>query len=261
MLSINNSNKSQVCKINKGEYENKIIRFMDNYDTNRLYEKKLEYKPFKSFKLQDEQAYLTPENNSQIERECVLILARSGAGKTYFCRQYIESYHINNPKNAIYIISPFEDDYQNYDYINYIKIDENYMKNPIVLTSFKKGNCLVVIDDLDVMEIDKNIRKSINVLEKQIIMGGRHLNISIVKTSHSTSTKDIEIRQFINECHILVLYLKTASNYKTILDNYLGFNTKEINYLKKLNTRWIAIKPLDNIIYTQHEIFFKNDFI
>ena len=45
------------------------------------------------------------------------------------------------------------------------------------------------------------------VLELKILNGGRHKNLSLVKTDHATSTQDASIRKLVSESHLIVLYL------------------------------------------------------
>ena len=259
-LTFNKSKKAQpVCKISGGVYDGQIVYFVSKMDSDLEFEKQQQYVPFLSLKL-DKDAKFEPQNNYTIEREIVCCLARSGAGKSYFSNEYIKSYASNNPDNFIFYISPFKND-ESLSITNmlYINIDEEYLRNPLILNSFPDDSMLF-IDDLDVLDVKKDVKKSIADLELKILNGGRHKNLSLVKTDHATSTQDASIRKLVSESHLIVLYLNTAGNYNTILQKYLGFNTKQIQKLKLMTSRWIAILPLTNIVYTDNEIFFKNTF-
>ena len=259
-LTLNESKYAQpVCRISGGEYDGKVVYFVEKMHSAKSKEIETPYAPFKYLKLED--AKFTPEYNDTIERNVVCALGRSGVGKSYFCDMFIQSFMKDNNK-LVFQISPFDDDpsIKKNDRILKIEVDdETYMKHPLKMTDFPSDGSMLFIDDLDVMEISKSTMKSIEALQTQVLNGGRHQKLSYIRTQHVTSTNDASIRKLISESHLIVLYINTG-NYKTILEKYIGLSTKQIAKLRDMPVRWIAISPLmDMLIYTETEIFFRND--
>ena len=261
-LTLNESKYAQpVCRISGGQYDGKIVYFVEKMHVAQALENETPYAPFKYLKLEEASASFTPEYNDTIERNVVCALGRSGVGKSYFCDMFIQSFMKDNNK-LVFQISPFDDDpsIKKNDRILKIEVDdETYMKHPLKMTDFPSDGSMLFIDDLDVMEISKSTMKAIESLQTQVLNGGRHQKLSYIRTQHVTSTNDASIRKLISESHLIVLYINTG-NYKTILEKYIGLSTKQIAKLRNMPTRWIAISPLmDMLIYTETEIFFRND--
>ena len=146
----------------------------------------------------------------------------------------------------------------------FLKIDNDYLKSPLVLDSFPQDS-LILIDDLDVLEVSSDVKKSISGkdgLVSKILKGGRHRNLSLVYTEHELSTTSKLLRDLVNESHLIVMYLQSAGNYETIMRKYLGLNSKEYNKIKRINSRWISVKPLyPAIVYSQKMLCFKKNII
>jgi len=268
MFSVNKVPYGQpVCNIKGGDYDGLTVYLIPPEKEKEHMEDatKRKYADFSELTLEGDSEFI-PASNDKSSREVVCALARSGAGKSYFCADYIKDYHERNPTHPVFWISPFEDDKElsKLDFMIFLKIDDDYLKAPIVLDSFPQDS-LILIDDLDVLEVSADVKKSISGkdgLVSKILKGGRHRNLSLVYTEHELSTSSKLLRDLVNESHLIVMYLQSAGNYETIMRSYLGLNAKEYNVVKRLNSRWVAIRALHPaILYTQKRLCFKKNII
>jgi hypothetical protein len=65
------------------------------------------------------------------------------------------------------------------------------------------------------------------------------------------------IRDMLNECHTFT-YFPRGSNRATnyVLESYIGIDSKEIKYIKTLDTRWATVyKQFPNCVMTERDLF------
>jgi hypothetical protein len=99
----------------KNEENKKPILFVKNKDNKKvgeviLFDKKNEkVDGFNELEIEDSHHFqLIPDLNKK--RDCIYVAAQSGAGKSYFCTQYLKEYIKMHPKNPIYLFSYLEED-------------------------------------------------------------------------------------------------------------------------------------------------------
>jgi hypothetical protein len=189
----------------------------------------------------DEELVVLPDDSS--ERECVCMLARSGAGKSYQAFLYIKGWlaQKKNKGKPVILFSSLTED-KTLDKIGSrlkrIKLNMEFLNKGVSLDLFK--NSLVVFDDVDVIS-DKNIRKKVLKIQAAILQIGRHSGISCISTSHSFCSPDNKIT--INESSKFYLYptVGIPRGLEYLLENYRGLTKIQIKKLKRNHGRFICI--------------------
>ena len=176
------------------------------------------------------------------ERSVLYISAPSGAGKSYYTREYIAEYRKIYPKRDVFVFSSLDDDptLDKLKYLKRIKIRKpEFLTTELSVDMFKDS--LVVMDDVDVIA-DRKIKLKVFQLLNTLLQVGRHENVSVVYTSHM-ACNGAETRIILAECHSLTTFPKNiggkAARY--LYDNYLGLDKTEIKSLKSVQGRHVTI--------------------
>lgn len=99
----------------------------------------------------DYQFYLIPSNKTKtLERECILVAGKSGSGKSFYIKQYLNSYSQLYPKNKMYYISlnkisndkSFDESLRK----KITQIDLDTVNDVIDFSVYK--NCIFIFDDI-----------------------------------------------------------------------------------------------------------------
>lgn len=176
------------------------------------------------------------------EREVIYVSGMSGAGKSYFCRQYIERYRKKYPKRNIFVFSslPSCKTLDKLKYLKRIKINEpEFMTRNLSAPDFADSLCL--FDDIDVI-INKKIKTKVYDIMNSILQIGRHHNATALVTSHNC-TNGADTKITLNEATSIVLFPKASGN-KSLLyisDAYLGLDSKQAKDLKNIEGRFVCI--------------------
>jgi formate dehydrogenase assembly factor FdhD len=204
-----------------------------------------------------------PITNFTSERTVSYITGQSGCGKSYFCANYILEYIKIHPKRNIYIFSSLTSD-DTLDKIKKIKrID---IKNPEFIEEDiselieELKNSLVVFDDTDCLP-DKKIKNKVDSILNNCLQIGRHHSIDILVTSHMPCN-GASTRIVLMEAHNIVFFPSSlgARTLTYLLYNYLGLDKKQIETIKKLDSRWVCIcKSYPQILITENEIMMVKD--
>jgi hypothetical protein len=178
--------------------------------------------------------------NIKAERSCLYIAGQAGSGKSFFTGAYVHRYKKLYPKNEIYLISSIGED-KSIDSLKPKRIDvynPDFIREEFSSVDFK--NSLVIFDDVDVFPTP--IRKKIMTIVNNILIIGRHDNVSICFTTHSP-TAGQETKLLLIEATIIVIFAKTTGNraLKYLLDSYLGLDKKQIERVKKMKSRAVSI--------------------
>ena len=197
--------------------------------------------------------------NKQTERQIVYVTAPSGSGKSYFTRQFMEDYKRIYPKRPIWIFSSLTED-KSLDKIKGLRrikiMDDKFKDSDLTAKDFEDSLC--IFDDVDVIS-DKFVKNKVMKIFNSIAQIGRHFNVSVIFTSHN-ATNGFETKNILNESHAIVVFPKTAGNrtLKYLLDQYLGFDKKQIARVKNMNSRWVCIsKTYPQAIITQDEVYLR----
>lgn len=176
------------------------------------------------------------------EREVMYVSGMSGAGKSYYCKQFIEKYHKKFPKREVVVFSSLDScgTLDKLKYLKRIKIHKpEFMTVPLTAIDFKDK--LVLFDDIDVIS-NRKIKFKVYEIMNSILQIGRHHNVTALVTSHSV-TNGQETKIILNEATAITLFPKSSGNRSLlyIADAYLGMDTKQAKELKKVQGRFVTI--------------------
>lgn len=197
---------------------------------------------FTSFECADDEIIEVVPDNSH-ERECVSLYGRSGVGKSYQVRKYVENFvqqKGNSKKNIILFSSLTED--KTLDKLGKklkrVKLDKNFLSTGIDIKIFAKS--LIIFDDIDVIT-NRQIKAKVYKILDSCLQIGRHHEISIIITSHNFSNN--ENRVSLNESHKIFCFPQSGLNKAVIymLENYRSLTPKQANNLKKKHGRWVCV--------------------
>lgn len=204
---------------------------------------------FDGLDLDDGKFQILPHENA---RSIISISGPSGSGKTHFINQFIEH---GGSKKPVFLFSPIENDMSiKAKNIKQIKLDDDIIESPIELKELKDSICLFD----DIQAIKKPYKEIVEQLQNDILTTGRHHNIDILNTSHlSTINGNAMRKDLLNESNAYVLFPHASSKNQTInlLKNYASYDTKAVNKLIELPTRWLyCYKNYPNFYVTETKI-------
>jgi hypothetical protein len=235
--------------------DNQIIYFCDNPDETKI---KHPYETIDTDSPNEKIQYIP---NVQTERSVIYICGRSGCGKSYYSKEYIECYHMIFPKNPVYVFSYLDKDptLDSMEYIKRVKIfEDGFLDAEFEISDFDKS--LVLFDDCDCIK-DKKLRKKIDSIMAKVLQVGRHHNVSCLCLSHQICNGS-ETKLQLNESNSIVLFPKGMGvrtlNY--VLENYIGMSRKQVMTVKKLKSRSVTIiKSSPMVIVSDKKIYVLKD--
>jgi len=214
-------------------------------------------KEFKGYTIADEGKFQHLPNFA-LEREIGYITAPSGAGKSYYIKNYCKEWLKKHKDNGIFMFSSLSED-ESLDEIKpkRIIINDTLITDPLTLDDFNKGD-LIIFDDIDVIS-NKFWREAVYKILNQILEIGRHKALSCLITNHLVSNGK-DTRRVLNECMFVTIFFGAGSikgiNY--LLENYIGLDKKEIRKMKQKSkdSRWTTIfKNYPQIALTEKSIW------
>jgi hypothetical protein len=173
-------------------------------------------------------------------REILTVIAASGGGKSFFAREYASLYMRMFPKRSVYVFSKLAEDVtlDKLEGLKRIKI-QSLIDEPITDISIFKDS-LTIWDDCDSFTGEE--KKAVNALRDDMLAMGRHHCISMIVMSHlATNGKDS--RLLLSESHRFILFMASVGYQQTryLCERYLGLTSKEIQALRKIPSRWVAV--------------------
>jgi hypothetical protein len=145
-------------------------------------------------------------------------------------------------------------------YIKRIKLNKpEYLESELTASEFENSLCL--FDDIDVISNKKQLKKTMDILNS-ILQTGRHFNVSCIYTSHA-STAGHGTKIILCEAHVIVCFPSSSGGkmLKYLLDQYLGLNKTQIEKMKNIKSRWVAVvRQFPRAIITQHSASLLKDF-
>lgn len=237
------------------------IDYIDDEPSLKIYreiksERKL-FQPTTEMKLDDGE-YMIYCNPDKKQFESILIVGQSGSGKSTIALKYSYEYNYLFPDNEIYLISSLEKDATLDKNKRIVRIPiESFLQLEPTIDEFK--NSLVIFDDWETLEYsNKPLYKKICSLLTQIVSKGRHENIRSIIIKHKFQSSADKCGQLVvSEATHYVVYPRTCSkaNLKLLLCTHGVLDTKQLNAVLKMPTRWIAYcKSLPNYIITENQI-------
>ena len=197
--------------------------------------------------------------DKETERSILYITGPSGSGKSYYTRNYILEYKKMFPKNNIYIFSSLSNDetLDKIPKIKRIKFTDKFLSNDFNIEQFK--NTLVIFDDVDA-ETNKLKKAKIYGILNIILNTGRHEKVSAIFTSHLSCAGN-ETKLILSEAHSITIFPKNMGNRSLnyLMDSYFGLDKHQINYIKKINSRWVTlIKTYPSVLISEKECIVLN---
>ena len=206
---------------------------------------------------------IEPCPNINKERDVLFIFGQSGSGKSYYVMMYSNNYKKIYPKRPIYCFSTVGSDGGSLDKIKSLKrVDLNLLlqDNEVIETENFK-NSLIIFDDVDNIS-DKKLKNLVWKYMNNFLQTGRHYNISVCITFHVGCAGN-ETKMILNEATSITYFPITigARALKYICDSYLGLSKKQLEKLKKIESRWITInKTYPKTITTENQAYIlRND--
>lgn len=223
-------------------------------------DKKTAQHSFTEYQLKDEDRFqVIPNPNT--ERQIVYITAQSGAGKSYWCRQYCEEYQALFPKREIYLFSSLTED-SSIDKIKRLKRvnikSADFLTEELTAEDFQ--NSLVIFDDCDCIT-EKKLKIKIQSIMNNMLEIGRHWKCSLLITSHLPCAGN-DTKRILNESHQIVIFPHSLGgrSLKYLLDAYLGLDKKQIKRVKQLESRWVCIyKTYPQVIISEKDVYTINN--
>jgi hypothetical protein len=180
------------------------------------------------------------------ERSVDYIAGPSGSGKSTHAAILMKAFKRIFPDKDIYIFS--RTDAKNDPAFSsirpiQIKIDDSIVENPIDVTKELTGGCLILFDDCNTVQDDKQ-KKAVDKLMADIMEVGRKLGIWIIITNHLVIPNEKKIaRTILNEAQSLTVFPKSGAAQQIMycLKNYYGLNTKQIKNILSLPSRWVTV--------------------
>jgi len=180
------------------------------------------------------------------ERSVDYIAGPSGSGKTTYASTLATAFKRIYPEKDFFIFS--RTDCRNDPAFSKIKpiqitINESLFENPIDITKELNQGCLVLFDDCNTIQDDKQ-KKAIDKLMADIMEVGRKLKIWIIITNHLVIPNEKKIaRTIMNEMQSLTVFPKSGSSQqiKYCLKQYYGLSNKQIEGILNLPSRWVTI--------------------
>ncbi|RZK26956.1 MAG: hypothetical protein EOO43_01245 [Flavobacterium sp.] len=231
-----------------------IVSYCED-DTNGV--ESIELEP--GFKFQ-----LSPEpSKEELKSRTLFVAGESGAGKSYFVKQYAERYHKEYPKHPIYLISYLEQDetLDSFKPITRINAFTQEVLDECLSWDLKEefSNCFIIFDDIDSV-VNKKTKEIIYGFLNKILRIGRHSFTSCAYVGHALYGSN-ELKQILNECMTITFFPKYL-NYKKmkyLLENYFGLSKEQIEKVKSIRDRSATfIKGADKIILTDTRCFLLN---
>ena len=198
---------------------------------------------FNEFTLKDPKQRFQVVGDPKRERDIIYISGRSGSGKSYFIKDYVNNYYkLIHKKRPVYLFSALKED-PTIDQIKgllKINLSNDFLADEEISIADFANSC-VIFDDTDVIK-SKPIRDKVNHILDEILQTGRHHKITALITKHTTCNGP-DTKIILAESHQFVLFINGLGNktLKYLLDNYLGLDSDQIKKIKRTKGRWCAI--------------------
>jgi len=180
------------------------------------------------------------------ERSVDYIAGPAGSGKSTYAAQLATAFKKIYPEKDFFIFSRTDakDDpaFKKLRPIQ-VKINDSIVENPIDISKELTGGCLILFDDCNTIQDDKQ-KKAVDKLMADIMEVGRKLYIWIIMTNHLVIPNERKVaRTILNEMQSLTVFPKSGSTQQIryCLKQYYGLNNSQIENILNLPSRWITI--------------------
>jgi len=192
------------------------------------------------------------------ERECVLVVGKSGSGKSTFARKYILQYLKMFPDSVAYLFSKVNQDKAFDDIEGVQRVDMNTwnIENHGNLEDY--ADSLIIFDDIDQMYNEYH-KEQIKKFRNSILEEGRKLSIYCIVTTHQFPTKKEKILNI--ECRSIVIFPKyNKAEINEYLRTQLLAKKKKRDKILDTDSRWIMyVNEAPEYCVTEREIYLVNE--
>lgn len=195
---------------------------------------------------------------SDFNSEVYYITGSRGSGKSWYTEKLIEQIRSVHKDYPIYVISPLDDNYNQFKNMKRVIIDETLITDPISYKEF--ANSIVVFDDIEAITNNK-ILNSLMETMKEIVFVGRHANIQCFYISHiaCNGPKTKAILKETNSITCFPSSFDCTTGY--LMKSYFGLTTNEIEFVLSHNSRFCTYYKLaPNYLIFENEIYTKKEF-
>jgi len=256
------SKGGEVAIIKGGDDDGEIIYLDANYkkedDNGKGLKGKKKIVYFDKLELQKNSVF-EQYPNTNIERQVLMIVGQSGSGKSYYLNQYMKNYKkAYKNKRPIYFFSNVAEDKSiDEKIVKRVALNDSWLNEPLSVDDVKDSLCC--FDDIEMIK-DQGIKQEVFKFINEILTTGRHTNTSCALIVHYANNKGY-LRDFLNECHTFTYFPRSANRgTKYLLENYIGIDNKEIQKIKKLESRWATVyKNYPNCVLTEKNLFLLAD--
>lgn len=262
MIKLSFTKGIPIATINEGKFKgltinifnpnNEFNQFISEKDSNKVFNqlekgimslRKGEYIKDDGIFLFDGNIFPIPPTGELTDR--LVVSGPTHCGKSTFIGLWGKEYKKLNKKKDIILLSNHKED-PKLDFLKPIRIDLNELvEEKPELEVFK--NSLVIFDDAD-NGTDKNINKTVRLLENNLLQNGRKQGISVAITSHLMNDRE-HMRIILNDTNYVIFFPGGGAARHSIeynLKHYVGLSIKHINrilddpYIKQ--SEWVCIK-------------------
>lgn len=208
--------------------------------------------------------YVPPGNR----RMSYYIGGPNGSGKSFLISQIVKMTKEIHPDFEFYLFSlKTEDKVLDKRDPMRVLLDDTLVNDPIEPSLIK--NSIAVFDDIDSIS-DKEIKKCIYDIRKNILNVGRSMNVHCCCSNHMLCNNN-ETRTMLNECNVVAFFPKSTPvlHCQNYLKNYLGCSKGMMDYILglgsdtvqnesivKKGSRWImTFKDSPQHVLTENECF------
>jgi hypothetical protein len=209
---------------------------------------------------------LAPRPVKEKERVTMSACAESGAGKSFFIREYVKRYNEMFPKNPIYLISYLDKDETLDEYKKIIRLDafkpEFLDQCSDMDIELEFGHSFVIFDDIDSITSKKMKDKIYGLLNKMLRIG-RHFHISVAYIGHELYNSN-DLKSILNESQTITFFPRFLNfkKMKYLLEVYFGLSKEQIKRIRGIKDRSVTfIKGSDKVILSDTQCYvLENDF-
>ena len=173
-------------------------------------------------------------------RDVLYIAGRSGSGKSTIALHFAQRYHELWPKRPVVLISRLNEDatLDKAKFLKRIRV-ESLVSDPMDISEL--GDCLLIVDDVEGLK--KAEADAVQNVADMVGNLGRHEQVTMLYLSH-LSTNYKQTRNLLSESMLYVVFPSMAStkDLNNLLGSYAGFDKKQIESVKVIPSRWIAVR-------------------
>ena len=262
MLSIYDSIEDQkgivltgrpIAKITTSDGVDTIIYFHKGLNESDMINGEPSETLFKCVYVDDGVSITLMPNDMDGQRSSFLIAGSSGLGKSTMTAQIMKNYNTMYPERLIYLFSkvPRDPSIDTAEIKNLVRIrlDSSFLDGEPMKTRDLK-NSLVVFDDT--VSLDKRVLEIVNSLRDDILVTGRHENITIIITAHKLLDGQNSKLTLLESDTVTFWPGSNEQQAIAYMNTYLGFTRRHITrIINNINTGHVTfIKTLPHIAIT-----------